>query len=282
MGVSVLSEPLIFGHESLSREQLLLDRGLHYGDGLFETIAVVAGQMPLLERHLKRLEMDCQRLMGHFPQVDVQRRLAQVHDALKPLSQPLVVKLLITRGVSGRGYGYSNETPLRVLAFVYPYEPPTLHQRLVGLKVIDCSHHLADRGMLGSIKHCNRLDQVYARAEVQRHKADEGLMYSDAGQLIEATSANVAVKIHGKWLTPELSHIGIAGVARQWMIEQGILTVANISRGSLSQATGMAIFNSVQGVMPVSVLANKVFVDTPQIVLNELSHGLPSHLRGQW
>lgn len=278
----MLSEPLIFGHESLSREQILLDRGLHYGDGLFETIAVVAGQMPLLNRHLQRLSFDCQRLMGHFPQDEVQRRLVQVNEALQSLSQPLVVKLLITRGVSGRGYGFANDTPLRVLAFLYPYEPPSTAKRLAGLKLIECSHHLADRGMLGSIKHCNRLDQVYARAEVQRHKADEGLMYSESGHLIEATSANVAVKLHGKWLTPELAHIGIAGVARQWMIEQGILTVANISRVSLVQVTGMAIFNSVHGVMPVSVLSDKLFSDAPEVVLNELCQGLPTHLRGEW
>ncbi|HSG60537.1 MAG TPA: aminotransferase class IV [Pseudomonadales bacterium] len=278
----MLSEPLIFGHETLSREQLLLDRGLHYGDGLFETIAVVSGCMPLLELHLLRLERDCQRLMGSYPQEDVQQRLARVQEVLVHYSQPLVVKLLITRGVSGRGYGFSDDTPLRVFAFIYPYQPPAMTKRLSGLLVIHCSHHLSDRGMLGSIKHCNRLDQVYARADVQRHVADEGLMYSDTGHLIEATSANVAVKLHGQWLTPELSHVGIAGVARQLMIDKGLLKVANISQSALSQATGMALINSVQGIMPVSVLPDIPLHEAPESILRELSADLPHHFRGVW
>src|SRR5690606_32410559 len=38
------------------------DRGLAYGDGLFETIAVRAGRATLLARHLARLASGCERL----------------------------------------------------------------------------------------------------------------------------------------------------------------------------------------------------------------------------
>ena len=40
----------------------MLDRGLHYGDGLFETIACLDGQPRLLDRHLERLAAGCERL----------------------------------------------------------------------------------------------------------------------------------------------------------------------------------------------------------------------------
>ena len=44
-------------------EQLSVrDRGLAYGDGLFETIAVRGGRIPLLARHLARLAEGCRRL----------------------------------------------------------------------------------------------------------------------------------------------------------------------------------------------------------------------------
>ncbi len=278
----MLSQPVILGHEDLSRDQLLLDRGLHYGDGLFETIAAVAGDMPLLEQHLARLSRDASQLLGHYPQALIEQRLQAVRQLLQSHSEPHVVKILITRGVSGRGYGYDPNTPLRVLAFIYPYQPPSLDKRLAGLNVIHCQHRLADRGWLGSIKHCNRLDQVVARTEVSQFSADEGLMYGDDGQLIEATSANVAVKLHGRWLTPEIAHIGIAGVARQCMIDAGTLTVANISRASLAEATALVLINSVQGIMPVRATPDRVYEESPEQILDELSQGLVPHMRGQW
>ncbi|PYG96105.1 aminodeoxychorismate lyase, partial [Arthrobacter stackebrandtii] len=40
----------------------LQNRGLAYGDGLFETIAVRGGQPSLLDGHLARLALGCQRL----------------------------------------------------------------------------------------------------------------------------------------------------------------------------------------------------------------------------
>jgi 4-amino-4-deoxychorismate lyase len=278
----VLNEPKIFGHEELNRDQILLDRGFHYGDGLFETMASVKGELPLLDHHLARLERDCIKLLGRFPANEVQQRLDRVYSEISQHRQPMVVKLLITRGVSGRGYGYTSDTPLRVFAFIYPYHPISDEQRLSGIRVIHCLHSLGDRGLLGSIKHCNRLDQIVARGEVQQSGADEGLMYNASGQLIEATSANVAVKFNDQWLTPEISCIGIAGVARQIMIEKGLLTVANITASTLQQSSGMAIFNSVMGILPVANLPDKVFDDIPAEIIRELAGVLPPHMRGQW
>ena len=278
----MLVEPIIIGHEELSRDQLLLDRGIHYGDGLFETIAANKGEMPLLQYHLNRLQRDSLALLGDHPADLITLRLQALNKVLQAHPEPHVVKLLVTRGVSGRGYGFDPKTPLRVFAFIYPYTPPTSEKRLTGLNVIQCRHLLADRGFIGSIKHCNRIDQVIARSEVQQLKADEGLMYSAQGHLVEATSANVAVKLHGQWLTPEVSFLGIAGVARQLMVEKGLLKVANISQAALKEAHGLALINSVQGIMPVSSLYGSTFTAKPQDILDELGSDLPMHLVGRW
>jgi len=280
----LMSLPLVFGHEDLSRDQLLLDRGLHYGDGLFETIAVVNGHMPLLEHHLARLTRDSRRLLGHYPEQLVQQRLHSLHQVLIKRPQPHVAKLLITRGQSGRGYAYDNDAPLRVFAYLYPYQPLSHARRLQGLHVIRCEHLLAQRGWLGTIKHCNRLDQVIARSEVVSESADEGLMFSESGHLIEATSANVAVKLDGHWYTPELNHVGVAGVARQLMVERGLLTVANIHHTELHAVTHMVIFNSVQGIVPVQSCAGSLALSDNDlsVAIDELSFDLPPHMRGVW
>jgi 4-amino-4-deoxychorismate lyase len=278
----VLNEPLIIGHEELSRDQLLLDRGFQYGDGLFETIAAHHGVMPMLQCHLERLQRDALVLLGDYPAALIESRLKAISEVLSAHPEPHVVKLLVTRGVSGRGYGFDEHAPLRAFAFIFPYTPPSNEKRANGLNVINCRHLLADKGLIGSIKHCNRLDQVIARAEVQQHNADEGLMFNHQGQLIEATSANVAIKLNGQWLTPDVSFYGIAGVARQLMLEKGLLTQANISQASLVEASALVLINSVQGIMPVHRLAGLSYSEKSHNILDELGRDLPRHMVGQW
>ena len=87
----------------------LKDRGLAYGDGLFETVAVKAGQPVLLDRHLQRLDEGCRRLALVVDQVlvrsEVQAYAAALGDG--------VLKLILTRGDSLRGYGVNPQAPVR-------------------------------------------------------------------------------------------------------------------------------------------------------------------------
>ncbi len=278
----MLSEPAVIGHEDLSRDQLLLDRGLHYGDGLFETIAAVQGEMPLLEWHLQRLISDAKRLFGRFPDDLLMQRLEKIRSILKIHPQPAVVKLLLTRGISGRGYSFEINTPLHLFAYIYPYSPMSPTQRRQGITVVNCQHRLAGRGDLGSMKHCNRLDQVFARAEVMLHQAQEGFMFSPDDFLIEATSANVVVKLDGQWFTPDVSHIGVAGVGRHLLLEQETVKIRNIRMRELRQAEAMATINSVQGVVPISVWSELKLSASPDTVISELGAGLPEFMSGNW
>src|SRR5215469_18464327 len=80
----------------------VLDRGLHYGDGLFETIACEGGRPRLIERHLQRLAAGCARL-GLVP-CDGAALAREVRELAAGTSRA-IVKLLLTRGVSlARGY----------------------------------------------------------------------------------------------------------------------------------------------------------------------------------
>ena len=74
------------------------DRGLHYGDGLFETMAVVDGRIPLWDRHLERLREGCRRLGFDCPDEAVLAAEAERLTADRPRC---VLKLIVTRGRGG-------------------------------------------------------------------------------------------------------------------------------------------------------------------------------------
>ena len=102
------------------------ERGLHYGDGLFETIACLAGRPRLLGRHLERLGAGCRRLRIEPPSAEV---LAVEIAQLAAGHARSVVKVLVLRGSArARGYALGGEVASRVLlGYPWPGEPP-LHQ----------------------------------------------------------------------------------------------------------------------------------------------------------
>ncbi len=188
----------------------LSDRGLAYGDGLFETIRVVDGRADLLPLHRRRLMRDCARLgiALDLPRLDV-----EIGTALTA-GDSGVLKIIVTRAGDRRGYrpepGTSGRRILQL--FPQPVAPfaatPPLHVRL-------CRQRLSLQPALAGIKHLNRLEQVLARAEWSDPDIGEGLMLDSAGQLVEATASNLFLVAAGTLLTPRLDRCGVAGVMRE-------------------------------------------------------------------
>ncbi|MDD2975554.1 chorismate-binding protein [Aquabacterium sp.] len=79
------------------------------------------------------------------------------------------------------------------------------------------------------------------------------LLYNTAGELTEFTIGNVAVQLHGRWLTPPLSAGLLPGVMRQSLLDAGQLHEAPIRLDELPHATALALINSVRGWVPVEL-----------------------------
>src|SRR5262245_1833631 len=95
----------------------LEERGLAYGDGLFETMLLRNGSIRLLDRHLARLIDGCQRLQI------AAIRVAEVRSDLDRLidnRQDGIVKLIVTRGAGGRGYRSDGILAPTRIALLYP------------------------------------------------------------------------------------------------------------------------------------------------------------------
>jgi len=237
------------------------DRGLLYGDGLFETCVLRDGQVELWSRHLQRLQAGCQRLAIPMPdreQLDAElRQLCAGHghgDAL--------IKLIVTRGSGGRGYRPpSPARPRRIWQlFRLPDYPPAHAQQ--GVRLHRCRTRLADNPLLAGIKHLNRLEQVLARNEWQDPSVPEGLLQDSAGNVIEGTMSNLFLVSAGRLLTPDLSRCGVAGVMRAELLaraaDAGIeVQIADISRQQLDHADELFVTNSVIGVWPVRAVGQQ-------------------------
>lgn len=237
------------------------DRGLLFGDGLFETMAVVNGTVPLWQHHLRRLQLGCEQLKQPCPATDVLQ--AEV-EQLANESERAVIKLMLTRGIGGRGYlSPANPLPTRILQ-LHPWpEVPRAHWEN-GVRIVFCEQRLARQPVLAGIKHLNRLEQVLARHEWQDSSIQEGLLADTEGDIIEAVSHNVFIVKDNGLVTPDLRHCGVAGVMREYILGllqgKGIpVQVTPISRQDVQKADAIFLCNSVHGIWPVCELEGKHF-----------------------
>ncbi len=230
----------------------LKDRGLAYGDGLFETIAVKAGQPVLLDRHLHRLDEGCRRLALAADHSLIRSEVLAYAAALGDG----VLKLVLTRGDSARGYGINLGAPVRRIVQGSP--PATYPQAhgIDGIRLFACATRLAEQPLLAGLKHLNRLEQVIARAEWQDAEHAEGLMLDVSGRVVECVFSNLFLVCNGLLLTADLNRCGVAGVMRAEILAQaqalGIPSaVVDISVEQLQQADEVFVCNSVYGIWPV-------------------------------
>lgn len=238
------------GHpaESLS----IKDRGLAYGDGLFETIAVRAGRPPLLEYHMVRLAEGCRRL--GIP-LDLQLMRTELLAFAAGLGEG-VAKLMITRGEGLRGYVPPPVAlPRRILqSSPFPAYPEANGEQ--GVQLFPCATRLAEQPLLAGLKHLNRLEQVLARSEWQGGEFAEGLMRDQSGRVIEGVFSNLFIVQEGVLVTADLSRCGVAGVMRAALLDsaraKGLkVEVRDISLEEFFQADEIFLCNSLFGVWPV-------------------------------
>lgn len=246
------------------QEQWLLDRGLHYGDGLFETMIARNGRIRFVALHRARLAAGCARLRIGIAQAPLWEQagvLAQQHGNA-------VLKLLVTRGsMTQRGYGISGDEPGRSLLFAYPAAEANTASEI---SVIALQARLGENAALAGIKHCNRLEQVLARMELQSKPAFEGLIGSSSGWLISGTMSNVFLDTEAGLVTPALNLCGIAGVMRAVVLREAAalgmaLRVTDIPLAALGNCRGAFLTNVRLGVLPITQLDGRALVISNQV-----------------
>jgi len=231
------------------------DRGLHYGDGAFETMRIRRGAVRFLEYHLERLADACRRLEIKSPQ---RARLRNEIVRIAALRPEGILKLIVTRGSGARGYRPSGrERCTRVISL----HPLTGAARAAALpkRVRLCTMRLGINETLAGLKTLNRLESVLARAEWTDRRIWEGLLRDTDGNFVCGTMSNLFVRRGSRLITPKVDRCGIAGVMRRWVLEQArglelAVTEDRLRWEDLTAADEAFMTNAVVGVVSVAVI----------------------------
>ena len=235
------------------------DRIALYGDGCFTTIAVTQGKAELLSEHIQRLRVSTDRLHISFNGFD------QIYAEVQALALTLfdgVIKVVISRGQGGRGYGTLNLS--QSICYLSTSAKPNHYDywQHNGISIFSCNTRLAQQPLLAGIKHLNRLEQVLVKHEIEQTQFDDALVSDTQGWVVEASAGNVFWRENHIWFTPDLAQNGVEGVMRNHLI--GLFdrnniklnqTLAPIDR--LFEAEEVFVCNCLMRIVPVISLMLK-------------------------
>lgn len=228
------------------------DRGFALGDGLFETIAIRAGQPRYWPDHRDRLLDGCRRLGIPEPDPDI---LADELERARGDIAHGSARITVSRGPGPRGYAApAQPVPTRVVACDPPAAVAGPSPRAFRLRW--CATRLALQPALAGLKHLNRLEQVLARAEWRDPAIHEGIMRATDGRVVECVAANLFLIRDDRVITPALDECGVAGVMRRQVLRAAAALgvdheIRRVEAEELALAEAVFVTNALWGPVPV-------------------------------
>jgi len=255
-----------------SKHISVIDRGLSYGDGLFETMSwsyledeKVLG-VEFWERHIERIKLGCSITKIKLPPIKILTNYKEkiLNECLRKGIKNGVLKILITRGIGGRGYKFEKEIVPTVIFLSFPSKEINKKTLNTGVKLRFCEFPIFENSMLAGLKHLNRIDSVMARSEWEEDEFFDGVMLDNSESIIDGTMTNLFFSKNNVLYTPIIKKSGINGIMRQVVIDNANLFFKEvceieIKRKTISAFDEMFVTNSVIKILPVTHLSNKKF-----------------------
>lgn len=243
----------------------VFNRLTQFGDGLFETCIAENTNLLFWAQHFERLEKGRVQLKINLVSEEVWLEDIAVALLIANTSNTVVVKIILSRGESTRGYGFEeNIKPTRLVIVSAMPKLPSEYTLSI------CHSGYSNNQLLSNIKHCNRLEQILARTELC---ADECIMLDDNNCVISVTQGNIFAVKYSVLLTPNLDKYGIMGTCRATVLKivdkLGLkIRVESLILQELLECDEVFITNSVIGIKPVTSIGEKIF--TQQVITQKL------------
>ncbi len=235
----------------------IFNRNTQFGDGLFETCLVENKKLLFWSNHFERMKLGCDRLK--ISMIDETLWLSDIKKAFSLMKiDNCIVKLVLSRGESLRGYSYKdNIRPIRIT--IVSELKNNNQDKAFSLEF--CNSGYNSNPKLAGIKHCNRLEQVIARAGI---KVDDGIMLDENENVVSVTQGNIFCIQGNRLITPNLDKCGIEGTRRAVILKIAVdlgfdINIKNLSVAELLRSDEVFISNSIQGVGPVNQIEDFVY-----------------------
>ena len=263
-------EYFIYNGKTYKEESPILSvnsRGLRYGDGLFETIKSIKGELQFIDEHLARLWKGLQVLQFNIPKHFTPEYLQdEIFALIKKNSHEKMARIRLTvfRGDGGL-YDEINHKP-HYLVQSWPLLDDAGEWNSNGLVLGIYTDVKKSCDLLSNLKHNNFLPYSMAALHAKKQKWNDAVLQNTEGGVCDTTIANLFLIKDGVIYTPALAQGCIAGIIRKFLINR--LTAANykiiegrLTGDDLDAADEVFLTNSIYNLRWVQSLGEKKYTN---------------------
>jgi len=241
------------------------NRGLRYGDGLFETIKMIKGKLLFEDDHFARLWKGMKVLGFEIPKhltVDFLQKEIISLTHKNGHENAARIRLNIVRGDGGL-YDAKNHVPLYIIQS-WPLVQGNGEWNSNGLVVGIYEEAKKSCDILSNLKHNNYLPYVLAALTAKKEKWNDAILLNTSGRICDTTIANIFIVKKGVVYTPSLQEGCVAGVMRRVIIQNMSklaieLVEKEISISELLDADEVFLTNSIYNIRWVKGIGDSSF-----------------------
>jgi branched-chain amino acid aminotransferase len=242
------------------------DRSYRYGDGLFETMKLISGNILLVDHHFERLFLGLDVLKFNIPVLFTKQKIEkEIKELCKKneCERSARIRLSVSRGNGGL---YDHDNKLSYLIECWPLEQKDLNENGLIIDIFPDARKSID--IFSNLKSANYLPYVMAAIWAKENKLNDALILNQHDRICDSTIANVFWVKDNNIFTPPLNEGCVAGVMRKRVLE---LTTLNsnylvqetvLSQEILLQADEVFLTNAIAGVRWVKECGNKIYKST--------------------
>ena len=242
------------------------NRSFRYGDGLFETMRIINGNIPLKSFHFERLLHGMKLLQFDIPEFFTPGNLESDIIALSRknrIQDGAVIRLVVFRSEGGL-YDLENMRPNYIIQSMALTNIPLLNDDGKGIEIDIYRDATKACNLFSSVKSNNFLPYFMGVLYAKQKGLGDCLILNQYGRIADATVANIFCVKDKTIYTPPLSEGGVAGVARRFLIEQlpsegYIVQEKALTVEDLAQMDEVFLTNAVRGVRWVKKFGSKIY-----------------------
>lgn len=256
-----------FNGNVTSEDNLLTNnRGLLYGDSVFETVKILDGKILFVEDHYFRLMASMRIVRMEIPMnFTMEYFEEQIMSLAKADSLEKSSRARITIFRNQGGFYLPKDNTVSFLIHISALENAVYQIEKENYEVELYKDFFVTKHLLSTIKSSNRMINVTGSIFADENGYDNCLLINDDKNVIEALNGNLFMLMGNKLITPPIAEGCLNGVMRKQVlalarkIESLEVVEEPISPFDLQKADELFVTNVIKGIQPISKYRKKEY-----------------------